>query len=411
MKFYYYISLVALLICMGCSKAELNHEKPLEEPLPSYANVDVDKVFTPMDSYLKNRKAVVSDIENFYHKIWLGGNLSGGFLVAKGGDILFENYTGYARENDSLPITRTTPMHVASVSKPLTAMAILKLVEAKDLALGDHLSKIFPGFPYPEITIAMLLEHRSGLPRYGYFLERGGVPTNQYITNRFILDYLIKNKPKLARHPGTGFMYSNTNYALLALVVEKLTNMPFPKAMQEMIFKPLKMKHTFIFQEKDIPTAAQSFYRSGRRLYPLNYLDLVYGDKNVYTTPRDLYNFSKALYDKNFLKPGLKRLIFLPYSNENPGIKNYGLGFRMRVYPNGEKLIYHTGWWHGSNALFVHLLKSKATIVAIGNVYSTRLYTTLALSGLFEDFPPQRRQLKKILGGDVADEFLQVESD
>jgi hypothetical protein len=123
---------------------------------------------------------------------------------------------------------------------------------------------------------------------------------------------------------------------------------------------------------------------------------LIYGDKNVYTTPRDLLNFSKALYSKNFLNSQLKAKIFEPYSNEKKGSNNYGLGFRMKIFDNGEKLTYHNGWWHGTNSVFAHLLKSDVTIVAIGNRYSNRVYTALALSGLFEDFPLEKERLQKI---------------
>ena len=96
-------------------------------------------------------------------------------------------------------------------------------------------------------------------------------------------------------------------------------------------------------------------------------------------------------------------MIFEPYSNERPGINNYGIGFRMKIYGNGEKLTYHNGWWHGTNSVFAHLLKSNVTIIAIGNKYSRRVYSSLALSGLFEDFPAETEKLQKIIqGSDTA---------
>jgi CubicO group peptidase (beta-lactamase class C family) len=111
---------------------------------------------------------------------------------------------------------------------------------------------------------------------------------------------IIKYKPDLARETDTGFMYCNTNFAMLALIIEKVTKVPFPQAMKEMVFDPLKMKNSYIFQEKDIPTASQSFYYGGNKLYPLDRLDLIYGDKNVYTTPRDLYSFQKQCFRRIF---------------------------------------------------------------------------------------------------------------
>ena len=402
-KFKLVLAATVFLCIVSCKKKSENQDEAqaYTSNLPNYGNVKLDSVFTKEDSYLSGKAATIAYINNYYDKVWKKGNLSGGVLVAKGDEILFEGYRGFAREGNQNPINKNTPLHVASVSKTMTAMAVLKLIEAGKVKLDDRLTALFPGFPYPNVTVQTLLDQRSGLPKYEYFIEKiKPVPaelSKKFITNQDVLTMLIKYKPELARDTDTGFMYCNTNYALLALIVEKATQTPFPQAMKEMVFAPLKMEHTYVFQEKDIPTASQSFYFGGNRLYPLDRLDVIYGDKNVYTTPRDLYNFSKALFSKNFLKPELMAKVFEPYSNEKAGQNNYGLGFRMKIFDNGEKLTYHNGWWHGSNSVFAHLLKSKVTIVAIGNKYSGRVYSALALAGLFEDFPPQKEKLQHIL--------------
>lgn len=404
MKKFSSVFIIALFVfILSCKNNSENKESLTENTtnLPNYGNVDLGKVFSPQDGVLSNKDFIINYIDQYYKKVWERGDLSGGILVAKGNDILFENYRGFAREGSQNPIDKNTPLHVASVSKTLTAMAMLKLVEAGKIKLSDPLTQYFPGFPYPNVTVQTLLDQRSGLPKYEYFITKiqpaPAELSKTYITNQDVLNMLVKYKPDLARETDTGFMYCNTNFALLALLIEKVTKTPFPQAMKEMVFTPLKMTNTYIFQEKDIPTASQSFYYGGNRLYPLDRLDLIYGDKNVYTTPRDLYAFSKAMFSKDFLKPELKAMIFEPYSNEKAGQNNYGLGFRMKIFDNGEKLTYHNGWWHGTNSVFAHLLKSKVTIVAIGNKYSGKVYSALALSGLFEDFPPQKDKLNHIM--------------
>ena len=391
---------LAFATIISCKKQKEETTEIYQSKLPNYSNVDLSKVFTPAESTLENESTILPLINNYYQKVWEQGDLSGGILVAKGDKIIFEKYRGFGREGKQMPIDANTPLHVASVSKTMTAMAVLKLVEAGKLKMEDDLTKFFPKFPYKEITVFSLLSQRSGLPKYEHFDQSiKPVPEElkkDFISNQDVLDMLIKYKPELARLSNTGFMYCNTNFALLALIVEKVTATPFPEAMQEIVFKPLKMNHTFIFQKKDIPIASQSFY-SGYRLYPLANLDLIYGDKNVYTTPRDLLNFSIALYSKDFLKPDLANKIFEPYSNEKKGINNYGLGFRMKEFDNGEKLTYHNGWWHGTNSVFAHLLKSKVTIVAIGNKYSQRVYSALSLSGLFENYPFEMEKFNKTM--------------
>ena len=391
---------LAFATIISCKKQKEETTEIYQSKLPNYSNVDLSKVFTPAESTLENESTILPLINNYYQKVWEQGDLSGGILVAKGAKIIFEKYRGFGRENMQMPIDENTPLHVASVSKTMTAMAVLKLVEAGKLKMEDDLTKFFPKFPYKEITVFSLLSQRSGLPKYEHF-DQVIKPApeelkKEFLTNQDVLDMLIKYKPELARVSNTGFMYCNTNFALLALIVEKVTATPFPEAMQEIVFKPLKMNHTYIFQKKDIPTASQSFY-SKYRLYPLDKLDLIYGDKNAYTTPRDLLNFSVALFSKDFLKPDLANKIFEPYSNEKKGINNYGLGFRMKEFDNGEKLTYHNGWWHGTNSVFAHLLKSKVTIVAIGNKYSQRVYSALSLSGLFENFPFEMEKFNKTM--------------
>lgn len=403
MKFLKSISILILLsfVFLSCKKDSTSNDdgQSSNTALPNFGNINLGSVFSSKDDQLKNQDSIVSVIKKYYENVWEKGDLWGGFLVAKGDKILYENYRGFGQDQNEEPITATVPLHVASVSKPITAMATLKLVEGGRIGLYDHVTKFFPKFPYPKVTVYSLLTQRSGLPKYEYFIEKIAPKpaelSKKFITNQDVLQLLIRYKPELSRDTDTGFEYCNTNFALLALIIEKVTAIPFPEAMQQIVFRPLKMKNTHIFEEKDTLTAAKSFYQRGPKVYPYDRLDLIYGDKNVYTTPRDLLNFSKAMYAKNFLRHDLYDLVFQPHSNERPGVNNYGIGFRMKVFDANEKLTYHNGWWHGTNSVFGHLLKSKVTIVAIGNKYSRRVYSALALSGLFENFPYEMQKFRK----------------
>ena len=386
-----HIGFLAFFLFFSCSKKEsttTSNGYYSASNLPNFGNVDVDNVFKGEKLKLENQQKIVNSLNQYYENIWNSADMSGGVLVAHGDNILLEKYKGFGRENNQMPINKDTPLHLASISKPITAMAVLKLVEAKKISLEQKVKSIFPSFPYPDITIQHLLTHRSGLPKYEHFLEESDIkPKNQYFTNQEIFDIVAKHKPELARQTDTGFMYNNFNYAILALIIEKITGKTYPEAMKEMVFAPLKMKNTFVFEEKHINSASQSFYQRSSKLYPLDQYDLIYGDKNIYTTPRDLFNFSKALFSKDFLPKELMEKIFEPYSNEKKGVNNYGLGFRLKIFDEGKKLTYHNGWWHGSNTVFIHLRESKTTIIALSNKYSRKIYGTMLLSTLFEDFP------------------------
>jgi beta-lactamase len=386
-----HIGFLAFFLFFSCSKKEsttTTNGYYSASNLPNFGNVDVDNVFKGEKLKLENQQKIVNSLNQYYENIWNSADMSGGVLVAHGDNILLEKYKGFGRENNQMPINKDTPLHLASISKPITAMAVLKLVEAKKISLEQKVKSIFPNFPYPDVTIQHLLTHRSGLPKYEHFLEENDIkPKNQYFTNQEIFDIVAKHKPELARQTDTGFIYNNFNYAILALIIEKITGKTYPEAMKEMVFAPLKMKNTFVFEEKHINSASQSFYQRSSKLYPLDQYDLIYGDKNIYTTPRDLFNFSKALFSKDFLPKELMEKIFEPYSNEKKGVNNYGLGFRLKIFDEGKKLTYHNGWWHGSNTVFIHLRESKTTIIALSNKYSRKIYGTMLLSTLFEDFP------------------------
>src|SRR5690554_7524848 len=114
-------------------------------------------------------------IENFYHERINRGSFWGQFLVAKNGEVIYEDYQGYANYQKKEEITNTTPMHVASVGKVYTGVTVLRLVDQKKIFLDQKVNTILPEFPYEDITVRMLLNHRTGLPYYGHSTAKKGV--------------------------------------------------------------------------------------------------------------------------------------------------------------------------------------------------------------------------------------------
>ena len=325
--------------------------------------------------------------EYWYDTVLKLKGFNGGMIVAKDGNIIFEKYngTGHIPGNDA--ITQNTPLHIASVTKTFTAMAVLKLWQDGKLQIDDEFSKYFPSFNYPGLTIRCLLSHRSGLPNYNYFMERLGWDKSHYVTNNDVLNYLITRKAELkdVQTPNTHFNYCNTNYALLALLIEKISGLKYADYLDKTFFKPLQMKDTYVFNMADTTKAIPSYnWRGG--LEPFNFLDQVYGDKNIYTTPRDLLTWDRALTDNLFFTKETLAQAYVPYSNEKPGMRNYGLGWRMYIFPAGQKIIYHNGWWHGSNTSFIRLLNERATIIVIGNKFNRNIYHAKMLTSVFGNY-------------------------
>ena len=323
----------------------------------------------------------------WYDTVLMQKGFNGGMIVAKNGNIVFEKYNGTGHLPGSDPITDSTPLHIASITKTFTAMAVLKLQQDGKLNIDDEFNKYFPAFNYPGITIRCLLNHRSGLPNYNYFMEKLGWDKTRFVSNEDVLDYLINRKTELPdiAPPGLHFSYCNTNYALLALLIEKITGSTYDTFLKKTFFIPLQMKHTYVFSLADTLKAIPSYNWRGT-LETFNFLDQVYGDKNIYTTPRDLLTWDRALTSDLIFTPETLDQAYAPYSNEKPGQHNYGLGWRMNIFPDGNKVIYHNGWWHGSNACFTRLLKEKATIIVIGNKFTRSVYHAKVLTSVFGDY-------------------------
>ena len=315
-------------------------------------------------------------LDHFFDSTLIKRGFNGSILIAKEGEILYEKYSGYRdlRLRDSL--TDTTSFHLASTSKPFTAMAILRLVQENKLSIDDSLSRFFPSLPYPGITIKMLLNHRSGLPNYVHFMgDNKKWDTRITVTNESMLEFMYTRKPPRDFVPGTRFAYSNTNYVLLAMIIEKISGLPYAEFMTRKLFAPLQMQHTYVYTLDKDSIATRSFKGNGE-IWDNDHLEGTYGDKNIYSTPRDMLKWDQALYTGQFLRKSLLDSAFMPYSFEKPGIHNYGLGWRMLLMPNGKKVIYHFGKWHGFTPAFARLTDEKVTIIILGNKFNRNIYTS-----------------------------------
>lgn len=376
----YTFLLFTMLALYGCNASEKTD--------PAKAVLSEGLVLPAVSPMSEKEKIALNQLcQQWYDSVLKNGPFNGGMLVAKGGNIIFETYkgTGHLKAADS--IDATTPFHIASVSKTFTAMGVLKLVEQGKVQLADEFSKYFPTFNYPGVTVQTLLNHRSGLPNYLYFMEDLGWPDSVSIKNSDVLNYLITRKAELLNvgTPNTRFNYCNTNYALLALLIEKISGQSYPAFMEQTFFAPLGMKETFVFTPLAAQRVTPNFDWRGQAIAN-NYLDEVYGDKNIYSTPRNLLIWHRALNSNLLFKATTLANAYEPYSNERPGIKNYGLGWRMNIYPNGKKVVFHNGWWHGNNASFVRLLDEDVTIIALGNRFNRSIYKVYKLVNSFGNY-------------------------
>jgi CubicO group peptidase (beta-lactamase class C family) len=355
------------------------------ELVPKISNSSIPSV----EYWSKTDHDLFKASNTFFAETLERSKFNGAILVTRGGKIIFEKYAGLIGVLNGNSIDSTTSFHLASISKTFTAMAILKLREMLLLNLDKPINNYLQGFPFNNITVRLLLNHRSGLPNYVHFVERLGWDTQKNLTNEDLLQLIIKNAGKLSvGSPDRYFDYCNTNYALLALIIEKVSNMSYSDFLKTHFFLPLGMSNSFVFrqgmQEKVLPS-----FKFNNRIEPFMFLDEIYGDKNVYSTARDLQKWDEALYENKMFKKETLDEAFKGYSYEKRGIRNYGLGWRLIEMPTSKKIIYHNGWWHGNNTVFCRFPNDSTSIIVLGNKFNKSIYQARKIGGIFEGYDVQ----------------------
>lgn len=340
------------------------------------------KVISVLDPVpLKNPDAAtavkIAKIEDIFRRKKNAG-FNGNVLIVQKGKILYQNSFGYAHIKEKDSLNSSSRFQLASLSKPFTAIAVLKLVQEGRVSLDDSIQRFFPDFPYHGVKVDMLLSHRSGLPNYIYSFNDSVRHGKKYPDNLDIMDWYAKVVPTPTPYnrPGRSFNYCNTNYCVLAAIVEKVTGDDFGKYLSSEILLPLGMMNTFLVTDTT-EAAVQNRtagHQYGRKLEK-DYYDDVVGDKGLYSTTGDIYRFYNGLMQGLLLDKKLLDEAFKPRSFERDGIRNYGYGFRMHIKEdNTPRFIYHGGWWKGYNTMLWVCPEDEAVIIVLGNTYNRSTY-------------------------------------
>jgi len=321
--------------------------------------------------YAEKKSKELDSIFGKYHK---AGAFNGTVIYGEHGLEVFKQSYGYADFGDKTLLSTSSSFQLASVSKMFTATAIMILMERGKLNYDDNLTRFIPEFPNKKVTIRNLLNHRSGLANYIYLADEHW-DIEKPITNEDVVDLFVKNKPQDYFQPDKGFQYSNTNYALLGSVIERITGQPFNIFVKENIFKPAGMNNSFIYNlEGDtvvphyVPVGVSGYQtRSGRYVKMQdNYLNGVMGDKGVYSTVEDLFRFNQALDNGILINPNTLADAFTPGSPVSKSRKdNYGFGWRIRS--DMDSTVYHFGWWKGFRTYFIRDMKNERALIVLTN--------------------------------------------
>lgn len=330
---------------------------------------DSAKLFGTNETAETRTAVIATKFDSLFTVLSAKKGFNGNVLVGIQGHAIYKNTFGYSNLRTKEPLNVKSVFQIASVTKQFTAIAIMMLKERGKLDYSDTVQTFIPDFPYKNITIRQLLSHRSGLPNYMYFTAKYWKNKRSYLTNEKLLDVMKKNKPHVEFLPDRRYKYSNTGYAVLSLIIERVSGLPYDEFMEENVFLPLGMTSTFVYNPKNKKTIdyeTNGYTKRKRKTYP-DFLDGVTGDKGIYSTVEDLFTWDQALYTEKLVKQSTLKEAFTPSSYDFKRDNNYGFGWRIDTLADGSKVVYHGGWWRGYNSLFLRRLDDHTTIIILCN--------------------------------------------
>ena len=283
-------------------------------------------------------------------------------MIIKNGKPLLIKTFGMANLKTKEPVTRKTDFRLASMTKAFTAMCIMQLVEQEKLSYQTRLTEIFPDFPAygKRITIRNLLQHTSGLLDYESLVPD---TVGYQLKDKDVLQ-LMKMQDSTYFEPGSTYSYSNTGYAVLAMVVEKISGLPFAEYLKEHIFIPLKMEHTIAYEKGvfKVPQRATGYTvnDSGIVNTDQSVYSAVLGDGGIYSNLNDLFKWDQALYGSSLVSDSSLQKAFTPNK------ETYGFGWRIDVY-KGHRRYHHNGSTSGFRNTIQRYPDDHFTVIILTN--------------------------------------------
>lgn len=379
-------SLFTLGACDSLSTKKASKEAQKETPCYAQKKISTKEYKRISDSIHAKEKNL--KIYEYYSKLFKRQGFNGCIYIQQAGIDIFKNCSG-----DDCPTcdikqhnSAQTSFQLASLSKTFTAVAVLKLYDEKKIGLDDDVKKYYPNFPYDNITIRLLLSHRSGLPNYMYAFDKKYKTNYDFPNNQKIMQWFEEEKPGIYYFPDRKFAYNNSNYVILAAIVETVSGLTFNDYMKKNIFEPLKLKNTYVMPHvPDTLGITRGF--EGRTQIKKDYFDEVAGDKGIYSSIDDLFTWYKSLSNNCILSKETTAEAFSPQSSKSWWSRNYGLGFRMLMdkEDNSVKHIYHNGWWKGYNSVFWFCPETETFIVILCNVKNKSIYRLKPIIKILEN--------------------------
>ena len=327
-------------------------------------------------------KTKADKLDSLFTKNYEDKIFNGNVLIAEKGKIIFQKSFGVADYETKRLLNNATIFELASVSKQFTAMGIVMLEKQGKLKYDDPISKFIPELSfYKNITVRNLLNHTSGLPDYiEIFSEKWD--KSKFATNKDIVTEFAKYKPEILFQPNEKYEYSNTGYALLGYIIEKVSGQSFGDYLEANIFKPLGMKNTLVYRSRFQPKAIENYAKGfiendfGFIISPdalgksflSYYLDGIVGDGMVNSTTEDLLKWDRSLYTDKLVNEKDKAVIFQAAKLNDGKMTNYGFGWQIGENKEYGKVVAHSGSWAGYTNYIERNLSKDQTIIILQNI-------------------------------------------
>lgn len=324
----------------------------------------------------------IQKIDSLLNSLYSKEKINGNFLIAEKGKVIYSHSFGLANETTKDKLNENSIFELASCSKQFTAMAIMILKEKGKLSLDDKIIKYIPELSnYNGVTVRNLLNHTSGLPDYMELMDSLFDKSN-IATNKDIIQIFHKYQPTILFEPNTKYEYSNTGYALLASIIEKVSGLTYADYLSKTIFKPLKMKNTFVYSRRLSPKKIDNYalgyvYSDSLKKYFLPdelketnmviWLDGIVGDGTVNSTINDLLKWDRALYTNKLLTQEAMKEVFEVATLNDASKTKYGFGWVIDDNADFGKISSHSGGWPGYVTYIERHITQDKTIIILQN--------------------------------------------
>jgi CubicO group peptidase (beta-lactamase class C family) len=293
------------------------------------------------------------------------GAFSGSVLVAARGRVILSRGYGLANREEGIPATANTRYRLASVTKPLTALGVLRLAAAGKLDLDASVCAYLAPCPpaWGPVTVAHLLSHSSGLANYTDFTEFAELELLPSTPDQIIARF--RDLP-LGFVPGTLYHYTNSNYVVLGRLIEQVAGVSYEEFLRRELFQPLGMQDTGLDPGDSGPLNGTRGYAGAQLDIPLDVSNL-FAAGDLYSSVEDLFKLAQALDAGRVLPPDLMARM------TTPGHGSYGLGWKIEQR-GPHRLVYHPGSMSGAATWFGCYPDQGVTVIVLSNDSYANVY-------------------------------------